>query len=56
MQPKNSQALANAFTTIINNKEKYNAYCNNSLERFNTLFIREEMCNKIIKIYGEKND
>ena len=56
VQPKNSQALANAFTTIINNKEKYNAYCNNSLERFNTLFIREEMCNKIIKIYGEKND
>ena len=49
---KDSKALAEAFELINSDINSYNGYCKNARERFNTLFKREKMVDKIIKLYG----
>ena len=48
---KNSKALASAFEAILLNDDIYKKYSNNTLERFNQLFLRDKMVNEIMKLY-----
>lgn len=52
VEPKNSILLKQAIEKIINDKDLYETYSKNSLERVKT-FSREKMANSYLNIYGQ---
>ncbi|WP_457564751.1 glycosyltransferase [Caminibacter sp.] len=53
VEPKNPKALAKAFVTIMEDKNRYEMFCKNAKKRFLDNFTRDKMVDKIIKIYEE---
>lgn len=51
VEVKNAKSLAIAFETIMVDNETYDFYSKNAIDRFNTYFKRENMVDKIIKVY-----
>jgi len=50
--PKQSQELANAFVEITANKDRYDEYCKNAKQRFQEVFVRDEMVDGVLKLYN----
>jgi glycosyltransferase involved in cell wall biosynthesis len=53
VEPKDPEALAEAFRRIFNNKDDYERYSINAKKRFNSLFKREKMNDRLIQLYKE---
>jgi glycosyltransferase involved in cell wall biosynthesis len=53
VEPKDPEALAEAFRRIFNNKDDYERYSINAKKRFNSLFKRKKMNDRLIQLYKE---
>ena len=51
VESKDPESLAKAFIKIFNNKNNYEKYSINAKKRFNLLFKRNKMNDKIMQLY-----
>ena len=51
VEPKDSEALANAFKRILESEETYNAFSEQASQRYRDMFTKEKMIENCIEIY-----